>query len=87
MRWERSYSRTTIEKSKSLAPLNLVEVLYTVAGFIRSAHVEVEIDIDPALLEFGDLEVQAVELLGVEGAAVVAGGIDDPAGGGEIEEV
>ena len=68
-----------IEKREPLAPLDFVEVLHAVAGLIRPAHVQVEIDIDPALLEFGDLVVQAVELLGVERAAVVAGGIDDPA--------
>src|ERR1039458_2946606 len=76
-----------IEKRESLAPLDLVKVLHAVAGLIRASHVQVEIDIDSVLLEFGDLIIQPVELPGVEGAAVVAGGIDNPARRRQVEEV
>ena len=76
-----------VEERETLGPLDLVVVAHAVAGLVGAAHVEVQVDIDAALLELGDLEIQAVELLSIERAAVGACGIDDAARGGEIEKV
>ena len=55
-----------VEQGKALAPSDLVEILRAVPGLVGAAHVEVQVRIDAALLEFGDFEIQAIELLRIE---------------------
>ena len=47
--------QTRVEESESLAPLDAREVLNAVAGFVGAAYIEVEIDIDAALVELAIL--------------------------------
>ena len=70
-----------------LRPADLVEVLHAVPGLVRPADVQVQIDVDPALLELGHEEVEAVELARVEAPAVTGARGDDPARGVEVDEV
>ena len=62
-------------------------VANAIACLVRASDVQVEVDVDAALFQFGDEEVLAIELLTIELAAVGTSAVDQASWSVEVEEV
>ncbi len=81
------FDQARVKKREALGPADSVVVLDTISGLVGTAYIEVEIEINAALLQFGNKEIQPIELLRVELAAIFSGSVDKPAGRGQVEEM
>ncbi len=78
-----------IVEREALDPIaiDLLGVVDAIAFLVIAADVEVEIHVDPVLLQLGDQEVEPVELLRIEGAGIVFAAVGNAGGRPFVYEV
>ncbi len=81
------FDEAPVVQRQALSPLQARGIRHAVAFLVRTAHVEVQVHVDPVPLEFGDQEVQPVELLRIEGAGIVLAAVENAGGSPLVYEM